>query len=486
MQQLFQKVINRYKSLPVPVKASFFFVFCGLFKDAVDVLTTPVFTRLLTTEEFGLFGVYNSWYQILRIFVTLSLFSDIFNVGMARFGEDSERFTSSQQGLLTTLFILWCLIIIPSIKKIIDFTGLQRQLVCLMLIQTYFTSFFALWFQKKKYVYSYKLLTAITLIYTLLQPFVGIVGIKINTIGCDNGLLRIYTGVGIQILFGAIFLLIQFYNNRTFFVKDYWAFSLRNSIPLVPHYLSQVSLNQTDKLMINAFVGRSATAIYSVAHSAAFVIQVVTSYLNETFVPWMYEKLKCKNYEGIKTTITSLVVIIAAVVFALVLVAPEAMRFFAGKEYHDGIWIIPPLAISVFLIFVYVLFSDFELFYEKSTYVLISSIIGAISNLILNYIFIKKYGYLATGYTTIAGYFIMCCCHIAFTNMICKEKNISFSEIYNLGAICFIALILCVLCAVIMFFYNQALIRYFFFCGLILFFYLKRKAMMNFIFNLKK
>ena len=145
---MFKRIINRYKSLPVPVKASFFFVFCGLFKDAVDIITTPIFTRLLTTEEFGLFGVYNSWYQILRIFVTLSLFSDIFNVGMARFGENSERFTSSQQGLLTTLFFAWCLIIIPACKKIIGFTGLQSQLIILMIVQTYFTSFYAIWFQK--------------------------------------------------------------------------------------------------------------------------------------------------------------------------------------------------------------------------------------------------------------------------------------------------------------------------------------------------
>ena len=325
---MIQKLIERYKSLPIPVKASFFFVFCGLFKDAVDIITTPIFTRLLTTEEFGLFGVYNSWYQILRIFVTLSLFSDIFNVGMARFGEDSERFTSSQQGLLTALFFLWCIIIIPVYKKIISFTGLQIQLIFIMMVQTYFTSFYAIWFQKKKYVYSYKLLTAVTLIYTLIQPIVGIICIKINSFGYDNGLMRIYTGVGVQILFGAIFLFIQFNNNRTLFVKEYWLFSLRNSIPLLPHYLSQVSLNQTDKLMINAFVGRSATAIYSVAHSAAFVIQVVTVYLNETFVPWMYEKLKRKKYDGINKAITGLVALISAVVFSLVLVAPEAMRFF--------------------------------------------------------------------------------------------------------------------------------------------------------------
>ena len=486
MSKTFQKIINRYKSLSIPVKASIFFIFCGLFKDAVDIITTPIFTRLLTTEEFGLFGVYNSWYQILRVFVTLCLFLDIFNVGMARFGEDSDRFTSSQQGRLTIIFLIWCLVVIPFYKKIISFTRMQGSLILLMMIQSYFTSFFAIWFQKKKYVYSYKLLTVVTLIYTIIQPLLGIVCIKINESGYNNGLLRIFTGVGVQVLFGAIFGIIQFNTNKTFFVKEYWIFSLRNSIPLLPHYLSQVSLNQTDKLMINAFAGKSATAIYSVAHSAAFVIQVVTVYLNSSFVPWMYEKLKRKNFDGMKTTITGLIAFISVVVFSLVLVAPEAMRFFAGKEYHEGIWIIPPLAFSVFLIFVYVLFSDFELFYEKSIYVLISSIIGALSNLILNYIFIKQYGYLATGYTTIAGYFIMCCSHIFFTNIICKKKGISFSAIYNLGAFCLIAVVLCILCTIVMVFYNYVLIRYLLFLLLVVLFYLKRRILIKFIYSFRK
>lgn len=477
---------KKYNSLSVPVKASFFFVFCGLFKDAVEIITTPIFTRILSTEEFGLFGVYNSWYQVLRIIITLSIYSEIYNVGLAKYGKDTERFTSSQQGLITVLFITWLAVVVLFFKRIIFFTGMDPQLIILMLIQTYFTSFYALWFQKKKYVYCYKILTMVTLIYTVLQPLVGIVAIKLNSCSYNNGLLRIYTGVGIQILFGVIFFAVQFCRNKTFYVKEYWFFSLRNNIPLLPHYLSQVVLNQTDKLMINAFAGMSATAIYNVAHSAAFVPQVITSYLNGTLVPWFYEKLKNKSYEGIRSVITVLVFLVSFIIFALVLLAPEAMHVLAGKEYNDGIWLIPPLAYSVFLIFIYVLFTNFELYHEKSLFVLCSSLLGAILNIILNYYFIKQFGYFAAGYTTLAGYFVMCCSHMFFVKLICKEKGIPFSFIYDLKQICVIALILLTACALVMFFYRLAFVRYLIIVVLITVFFTNKNRLVKFYSELKQ
>ena len=77
-----QTLKEKYNNLPAAVKASVLFVFCGILKDAIDFIVTPIFSRILEQEEYGLFNVYNSWYQIFHIAVSLYIFSDGFVVGL--------------------------------------------------------------------------------------------------------------------------------------------------------------------------------------------------------------------------------------------------------------------------------------------------------------------------------------------------------------------------------------------------------------------
>ena len=164
-----RKLIRKYRSLPVQIKASLFFVLTGALKDAVDLISTPIFTRMLTTDEYGLFSVYNSWYQIIRIIVSLYIFSDGFNVGMARFGDDKESFVSSQQGLMTVMFLFWVSVYLLYRTWWDRFFGMQSIFILLMLIQVMFTTAFNCWQNKKKYSYDYKSLTVVMFFYTILQ-----------------------------------------------------------------------------------------------------------------------------------------------------------------------------------------------------------------------------------------------------------------------------------------------------------------------------
>ena len=66
------KLIKKYKSLPVQIKASFWFLICSFLQKGISMITTPIFTRLLSTSEYGEFNVFNSWYSIAFIFVSLS------------------------------------------------------------------------------------------------------------------------------------------------------------------------------------------------------------------------------------------------------------------------------------------------------------------------------------------------------------------------------------------------------------------------------
>ena len=98
--------IQKYKDMSQPVKASFWFTVCNILNKGIALISTPVFVRILTTDEYGDYSVFQSWYSILVIFATLNLFSGEYGKGLIEFDDDKDRFTSSVLGLTSVITLL--------------------------------------------------------------------------------------------------------------------------------------------------------------------------------------------------------------------------------------------------------------------------------------------------------------------------------------------------------------------------------------------
>ena len=60
-------LLAKYQQLPVTVKVTMWFMVCSILQKAISLITVPVFTRLLSTEQYGQYSIYNSWLQIFMI-----------------------------------------------------------------------------------------------------------------------------------------------------------------------------------------------------------------------------------------------------------------------------------------------------------------------------------------------------------------------------------------------------------------------------------
>jgi O-antigen/teichoic acid export membrane protein len=132
------------------------------------------------------------------------------------------------------------------------------------------------------------------------------------------------------------------------------------------------------------------------------------------------------------------------------------------------------------------IFSNLELYFEKSHFILISSVVGASSNVVLNYFLIPEFGYFAAGYTTVIGFILMCVCHIVFAMITCKKENVPFSRIYSIKNIILITVILAALCFVSMLFYNRIIPRYLLFAATLVITAVKRKSVISLFKGLKE
>ena len=102
-----QKLVKKYTDLPIQVKASMWFFVCAFLQKGISFITTPIFTRLLSTSEYGQYNVYTSWMSVLIVIVTLNLYCGVYSRGLVKFEDERSSFTSALQGLTITLVLIW-------------------------------------------------------------------------------------------------------------------------------------------------------------------------------------------------------------------------------------------------------------------------------------------------------------------------------------------------------------------------------------------
>lgn len=410
--------LQKYQKMSVQVRASFWFLICSFLQKGISSITTPIFTRLLTTEEYGQYGAFNSWLGIITIFVTLNLFYGVYTQGLVKYEEERAVYSSSLQGLTLTLCLAWTAVYMlfrGFWNRLLSLTTVQ---VLAMLVMIWATAAFSFWAAEQRVTYSYRRLVVLTLLVSVAKPAVGIFfvihaqdKVTARILGLALVELVAYTGL----------FFVQMARGRVFYSGKFWRYAVLFNLPLVPHYLSQTVLSSADRIMIRDMVGKSEAGIYNLAYQISLLMTLFNTALSQTLSPWIYQKIKAGRAKDVSQVAFMAMGLIACANLFLMLLAPEAVAIFAPKAYYNAIYVIPPVSMSVFFMFSYDLFAKFEFYFEKTAFIMVASVAGALLNLVTNYIFIRKYSYYAAGYTTLFCYLIYAAGHYLMMNRVCDR-----------------------------------------------------------------
>ena len=451
-----KKIIEKYRSLPVQVRASFWFLICSFLQKGISMITTPIFTRIMSTGDYGQYGVFNSWMGIIAIITALSLTGGVHAQGLIKYDQERAVFSSSLQGLTVTLLVVWFGIYIAFQNfwnNLFSLTSVQMEAMFAII---WTTAVFGFWANEQRVTYSYRALVVVTLISSVLKPIVEIV-LVVNSV--DKATARIIGWLIIDILTFSWMFVYQMRRGKVFFSKRFWKYALVFNIPLVPHYLSQTVLNGADRIMIQRMIGDSEAGIYNLAYSLALIMTLFNTALMQTISPWMYQKIKERKGKEIAPIAYITLLLIASVNLMLILLAPEAVRIFAPQSYYEAIWVIPPIAMSAYFMYSYDLFAKFAFYYEKTIAIMIASVLGALLNIILNYIFIKLFGYMAAGYTTLTCYLVFAIAHYLFMKKVCRDCC-DGEYPYETKKIVYISVPFVIVGFILLATYNYPIIRY--------------------------
>ena len=414
---MFQKIIKKYNSLTPQIKATFWFFICSVLQRGISTITTPIFTRLLTTAEYGQYSVFNSWLTIVQIIVTLDLARGMYVMGLVKFKQNERVFSSSLQGLNLTLCILWTIIYLlfhDFWNRLLTLTTVQ---MLAMLVMIWAAAAFSFWSAAERNQFRYKALVIVTLIVSILKPVIGVFFV---THAEDKVTARILGLALVEVVSYTAFFIIQMKRGKVFYSAEYWKYAVLFNLPLIPHYLAGSILSSSDRIMIQRLVGTSAAGIYSLAYSISLIMKMVNDSMSKTLNPWLYQQIAAKEFDKIARVIYLALIFIAAANLGLIAIAPEVLKIFAPPQYYDALYIIPPVAMSVYVQYLYLCFGPFEFYYEKRIWTTVSTFTSAAVNILLNFLLIPVFGYHAAGYTTLVCYSMNSILHYYFMRKVCK------------------------------------------------------------------
>lgn len=448
--------LEKYKKTPTVVRASIWYVVCNVMQKAVAFFTTPLFTRIMSTEQYGQVIIYSSWLEVFNIFATLNIFYGAYNNALVKYKENRNVATSSFLGLSSTISVVMYVGYLILHKWINKVTGMSTLMTTFLFAEILFTAAYKFWMTKERFEFRYRSVVIISICMSLLMPLLGIPAVLLAE---QKAFAKIVSMVVAQLVISLYLYVLIFASGRKFYVKQHWKYALWFNIPLIPHYLSSTILNQCDHIMIKKMCGDDKAGIYGLAYTIGMLAILIITAINNSFTPWIYAKLKNEQYSDISSKSEGITLIVVIFTVCIVAVAPEIIWILGGEQYVEGAWIIAPIAASVFFRFLYNIYSNVEFYYEENKYIMVASIVCAIVNVTLNYILINAFGYLAAGYTTLVCFILYAGAHVFFVKRVVR-KRIGIENVFNNKRLSFQAVAVLMMCAGLMMTYQYIFLRY--------------------------
>ena len=167
------KIVDKYKNMSLPLKAALWFTLCQFIQKGIGMLTTPIFTRLLSTEEYGRTSAFLSWADIVIPIITLSAWRGMMNLYSK--DKNKDEVLSSVICLSAVISCLWMFLVMCVSKYALFVTGFTFPLLVFLLIYGFSQNIFYAWTVRMQYEYKYKPLVIVTIIYTVVSSVGGAV-----------------------------------------------------------------------------------------------------------------------------------------------------------------------------------------------------------------------------------------------------------------------------------------------------------------------
>lgn len=434
------------------IKSGIWYTLSNFLLNGISFLTTSIFARLLSKEEYGEFSNFVSWISIASIFITLNTSASVLTAQEDYRGKEKE-YTFSLILLSTFLSLISLILGCIFPNKVSDLFGINIKLligVLTYIISSSVIEIFQMW---QRFKYKYKLSVIMSLSLTIVT---NVLSILLVICLKQNRLNARYIGYILPTIIAGIPIIIYYFIKGKSFKLSMWIYAIRICLPYIPHKLSLYVLSSSDRIMITQLCGAADNALYSIGASVGMIVTILVVAINSAYAPWLAERMMENNFEKVKKTSLICMIGFSWVALGVMFCTPEVLYIMGGEQYMRALPVIAPIEMGCICQFVYGLYVDVEQFSKKTSGMAVASFLAASINVVLNMLFIPVFGYIAAAYTTLLGYIALLFFHIIIIYKIHMNRYFDTKKIF------FLVLVLSGVTIGMNILYQHTMLRYIF------------------------
>ena len=387
------------------MKAGAGYVIGNYLLKGITVLSTPIFTKLMSKPIMGEYTTYMGYEGITYVIVGIALHSSI-NSARLKYKEKLEEYISSIIVLMLFSAAIWLGLVNAFYPYYGQMFGYSQVVANILVIHSLSSS---LWQVYNVYVslsYRYQAYLKACSFNAIMNLSISVI-LVLTLFSGDRSLGRI-VGTVIPLAVLSVYFVIYFFKKAKPKVNwGYWRYGIGYSLPIVPHGISQVVLSSFDNIMINKMEGKAEAGLYGFAFQIYSLYKVFSQSLENLWKTWMFEQMESKSYDNIRKAGTDYAFGMGIFSIMVFFGTPEIVRILGrDPEYWEAAPCVIPIVAGGFFAFLYMLPANVEYFYDKTKAIAIGTFCAALCNIGLNWIFIQKFGYVAAAYTTLVTYFL--------------------------------------------------------------------------------
>lgn len=366
----------------------------------ITFILGPIYSYLLSTEEYGKMDLIVTTASLLLPFICFDIYEAAFRYSCDKKYDKKKIFSTS----ICFSFLGMVILAVISACVILFFSNIISLWLCVA-ISSYLDALITILIQFARgigemRVYAFSgvvnaiiLLASNALLMVMLKY--GLNGWIVSFIVAKIGVL-IYTVHAIRAF--------SFFSFKAFDM-DYAKEFLKFCIPLLPTATMWWIMNVSDRYVLALYIGPTATGLYAVANKLP---NVLSSFENVFYQAWQTTAIKTLSNDDKDEYYSSIlrgyiIVVIMAIICILLVVKPFIYYLFA-EDYRSSWLCIPILLVAVLIHAINGNLGSLYSVFKQTKGAFYSTLLGAIVNIVLNLIIVRKYALIGAALTTLIGY----------------------------------------------------------------------------------
>ncbi len=373
------------------VKQFFIYGFASLLNKIVAIFLLPLYTRVLSQDEFGALSVLMACQGIIDVFSNLNIHS-----GVARdfYEKDIDRARLVSTGFISVIISSVFILVLMLIKKdywvndILEIKKYENAFVYMSLtipLGSIF-SYLAILTRYQHKAISYSIITLIQLIVQISFTVYFILIIR-------TGIEGVFYGMILGLAVGSMGF---YYLNRMYFKFTYdkkLIFRvLKYSLPTLPAIIAIWADSNIGQILIGKYLSLEKAGIYSIALRIASIYLLINQAFGNVWFPFVYENLSKSTFKVDVIRIfnyTTLALLFISV--NLSLLSKYIVLFLSSPDYIDASKLLILLTIPMSISILTQIVSIGPNISRNTKYISYSNLSGSVLNIILLAIFLPKF-----------------------------------------------------------------------------------------------